>query len=169
MIEKNINALKKAIQLEKDGIDFYLKSANKTKNIFTKTIFEELAREEENHIKAINKIYEDLKNKSIKIEWVTSGSKDNIEKVFQEALVEKAKKSKSDLEALNLVLDFEDKSIKYYERLAKNSKDNFERRFYLTLSYEERGHYLKIMDSIQYISDPTGWYYVKERSMVDGG
>ncbi|HOP85086.1 MAG TPA: ferritin family protein [Syntrophorhabdaceae bacterium] len=169
MIEKNINALKKAIQLEKDGIDFYLKSANKAKNIFTKTIFEELAREEENHIKAINKIYEDLKNKSIKIEWVTSGSKDNIEKVFQEALVEKAKKSKSDLEALNLVLDFEDKSIKYYERLAKNSKDNFERRFYLTLSYEERGHYLKIMDSIQYISDPTGWYYVKERSMVDGG
>jgi len=169
MITKSINALKKAIQLEKDGIDFYLKSAKKTKNIFTKKIFEELAREEENHIKAINRIYEDLKNNSIKIEWVTAESKDNIEKVFQDALVEKAIKSKDDLEALNLALDFENKSIKYYERLAKNSKDNFERRFYFTLSYEERGHYLKIMDSIQYISDPTGWYYVKERSMVDGG
>jgi len=169
MITKSINALKKAIQLEKDGIDFYLKSAKKTKNIFTKKIFEELAREEENHIKAINRIYEDLKNNSIKIEWVTAESKDNIEKVFQDALVEKAIKSKGDLEALNLALDFENKSIKYYERLAKNSKDNFERRFYFTLSYEERGHYLKIMDSIQYISDPTGWYYVKERSMVDGG
>jgi len=166
---KSISALKKAIQLERDGIDFYLKSAKKTKNIFTKMIFEGLAREEENHIKAINKIYEDLKNKSIKVEWVTAGDEGNIEKVFQKALIERAKRSKSDLEALKLGLDLEDKSVKYYERLAKTSEDNFERRFYLTLAYEERGHYIKIMDAMEYISNPTGWYYVKERSMVDGG
>lgn len=168
MAIKGETALKKAIKLEKDGIDFYLKSADKAKNKFTKNIFEELAKEEENHIKAIHRIYESLKSGS-KREWITYSDEKNIEKVFQEALIEKAKKSKNDIEALKFALELEVKSIKYYEGLAKRAEDNFERRFYLTLSYEERGHYLKLLDSIEYLSNPAGWYYVRERSMVDGG
>jgi hypothetical protein len=25
------------------------------------------------------------------------------------------------------------------------------------------------MDSIEYLSDPVGWFYTKQKSMVDGG
>ncbi|HOJ70267.1 MAG TPA: ferritin family protein [Syntrophorhabdaceae bacterium] len=170
MAVKGESALKKAIKLEKDGIDFYLKSAEKAKNVLVKKIFEGLVKEEEYHIKMINQIYERLKNNETIKEWVTgSGFTGNLEKVFQDALVEKARKSKNDIEALKLALEMEDKSIKYYEKLAAKTDDYFEKRFYLTLSYEERGHYLRIMDSIEYISDPAGWYFIKQGSMVDGG
>ena len=56
-----------------------------------------------------------------------------------------------------------------WEGLAALAADNREKRFYLTLSGEERGHYMRIMDSIQYLTDPVGWFYVKQGSMVDGG
>ncbi|MCX8110248.1 MAG: ferritin family protein [Syntrophorhabdaceae bacterium] len=170
MVVKGESALKKAIKLEKDGIDFYLKSAQKAKNILVKKIFEGLVKEEEYHIKMINQIYEKMKNNETFKEWVTgTGFAGNLEKVFQDALVEKARRSKNDIEALQLALDMEDKSVKHYERLASKTDNPFEKRFYLTLSYEERGHYLRIMDSIEYISDPAGWHFIKQGAMVDGG
>jgi len=170
MALKDETALKKAIKLEKDGIDFYLKSAEKAKNTLVKKIFEGLVREEENHIKMINQIFEKLKKNETLKEWITgSGLSGELEKVFQDSLVEKAKRSKNDIEALRIALDMEDKSVKYYEKLASKTDNPFEKRFYMTLSYEERGHYLRIMDSIEYISDPAGWYFIKQGSMVDGG
>ena len=38
-------------------------------------------------------------------------------------------------------------------------------RFYLTLGTEERGHFLPILDSYDYFSDPVGWFAQKERSL----
>ena len=55
------------------------------------------------------------------------------------------------------------------EALAGETESPFEKRYYLTLSYEERGHYLRLVDAIQFLKDPAGWYYVSERDMVDGG
>ncbi len=170
MAQKGESALKKAIQLEKDGIEFYKKSAEKAKNVLVKNIFLGLIKEEEFHIKMINQIYKKLKKNETFKDWYTgSGFSGNLEKVFQDSLVEKAKRSKNDVEALRLALDMEDKSVKYYEKLASKTENPFEKRFYMTLSYEERGHYLRIMDSIEYISDPAGWHFIKQGAMVDGG
>lgn len=167
---KRENAFKRAIEMEQEGKQFYLQSAKNVKSMLAKKIFKELAKEEDVHIHTIKRIYGNLREDKPFKEWVTSvGASGKLEKVFKNSLVEKAKASQDDMNALRFALDMEDKSTKYYEGLANETENPFEKRFCLTLSYEERGHYLKIMDSIEYLTDPAGWYYVKEGSMVDGG
>jgi rubrerythrin len=167
---KSESALKKAMEMELEGMKFYMQSAEKVESQLAKKIFEELGKEEESHIQMIKKLYDELKEDKPLKEWVTRvGARGQLDKVFNESLIEKAKASKDDLQALRFALQMEEKGVKYYEGLAVETINPFEKRFYHALSYEERGHYLKILDSIEYLSDPAGWYYVKERDMVDGG
>ena len=74
------------------------------------------------------------------LKWITSiGNPSRVQKVFQESLVEQAKASSDEIEALRFALNRED-SIKYYEVLAEQTEDNKEKRFYLALFREERNH-----------------------------
>jgi rubrerythrin len=169
MDEKKIEALKSAIEMEEEGKRFYLQSAEKSQNLLAKRIFQELAREEDMHIKKIWEVYRKLEEEKTLGEWITSvGALPRLQKVFQEALIEKASASSDDLEALRFALDMEDESIKYYQGLARETSDPQEKRFYLTLSYEEHGHYLTILDSIEYLTDPVGWLQLQEKGGLDG-
>jgi rubrerythrin len=172
MTLRSETALKKAIEMEREGKQFYLESASSVNSLLARRVFEELAREEDCHIAMIEKIYKQItENNKPLSEWITSTGSlaGDLEKVFRGSLKKEAKTSGDDLSALRFGLEREEKSILYYEALALKTKSKFEKRFFLTLSYEERGHYLKIMDAIEFITDPAGWYYVKERDMVDGG
>jgi rubrerythrin len=170
MASKTETGLRGAIEMEEEGKQFYLQSAAKVKSILARKIFEELAAEEDHHIAVIKKIYQELAQDKTLNRWVTTAhGPSNLEKIFKESLIEKAKAAEGDLEALRFGLDREQKSITYYETLANETGSFFEKRFYLTLSYEERGHFLRIMDGIEYLTDPAGWLYVSERDMVDGG
>jgi rubrerythrin len=156
--------------MEEEGKQFYLQSAKKVKSILAKRIFEELAVQEDFHIVMIKKIYGRLKEKEPFKQGITSvHGAGNLEKIFKESLIEKAKGSQDDLTALQFGLDREEKSITFYEKLAGEAANAFEKKFFLALSYEERGHFLRIMDAIEYLTDPVGWLYVSERDMVDGG
>ena len=170
MASKSETALKLAIEMEEEGKQFYLQSAAKVKSILAKKIFEELAVQEDYHIVMAKKIYSELKEEQPFKRWITSthGAL-KLEKIFRESLVDKAKASEDDLAALRFGLGREEKSITYYEKLAGEAENQFEKRFYLALSYEERGHYLRISDAIEYLTDPAGWLYISERDMVDGG
>jgi rubrerythrin len=171
MQSSNEGALKRAIEMEEEGKGFYLRSAKEVKSELARKVFEQLAREEDSHIVAIKRIHASLEGTKPFKEWVTTTGTDPgaLEKVFREALVEGARASETDVAAMRFALDLEDKSVKYYETLANTAESPFEKRFFLTLSYEERGHYLRILDSIEYLADPAGWFYVHERDMVDGG
>jgi rubrerythrin len=155
--------------MEKEGKRFYLQSAEKSQSLLAKRIFEELAYEEDLHIKKIDEIYSKLRERKGFKDWVTSiGEPSKIKKVFEEFLIPKASASKGELDALRFALDLEDKSIKYYEGLATEAENPNEKRFYLTLSYEERGHYLMILDSIEFLTDPEGWFRLKEGEILEG-
>jgi rubrerythrin len=170
MAFKSEQALRQAIEMEQEGKRFYFASAGQADNILARKVFEELAAEEDLHILAIKRIYATLEASKPLKEWVAStGAAGNLDKVFQESLVAKAKTSETDIAALRFALELEDKSVKYYEALVGETEDPFERRFFMTLSFEERGHYLRVLDSIEYLTDPAGWHYVRERAMVDGG
>ena len=170
MESKGKDALLRAIEMEKEGKRFYIESAQKVASALAKKIFEELAVAEDKHIEVITKIYDGLQADRPLRQWVTeigpSGKK--IEKVFEESLVEKAKASEDDLRALEFGLKMENKSIEYYESLAADTGDRFEKRFYLALSYEERGHALTLLDSIEYLTDPASWMFMRGGHYLDG-
>jgi rubrerythrin len=157
-----------AIEMEKEGKAFYLKAAAKVESPLARAVFEELAKDEERHIEKIVQIYTTMKEGKPLTEWITcvaAGVNPRI--TFSEG--SRAQSSTSDMDALRFGLDMEEKSIKYYQDLADKALDRREKRFYLALSQEEWTHYLKLMDSIEYMTDPVGWHYVHEKDMEDGG
>jgi rubrerythrin len=164
------SVLKQAMEMELEGRRFYHQSFEQVRNPIVKKIFEALVKEEDAHIDTIERIFEETRQNRPLKEWVTvTGTKGELVRLFDQVSIEKVKLSSDDVQALHVALGIEEKSMKYYEALASGAENLAEKRFYLTLSYEERGHYLHILDSIEYLSDPMGWYYVKEHDMVDGG
>lgn len=168
--KKKDTALNRAIDMEEEGKQFYLKAAKNVQSPLARIIFEEFARDEDSHIKKIREIHGRLKEQGSIGEWVTSVSGPfRSEKIFQESLIKKAKASTGDMDTLRFALDREEKSEKYYEDLSRETSETIEKRFYQTLAYEERGHYLKVLDAIEYLLDPEGWFRIKEKNGLDGG
>lgn len=170
MDQEKVNHLEQALQMEEEGKEFYMKAASNATSPDVRMVFVELARQEEFHMEKIKDIFSAIQKTQAVTEWITEvigGSK--FDSLFGNKAAVHAKASASDLDALSFALQVEEKSIKYYDDLAAQSQDRYLKRFYLTLSQEERGHYLRIMDSMEWLSDPESWNYMKGRGMVDGG
>ncbi|MDL1970477.1 MAG: ferritin family protein [Candidatus Desulfofervidaceae bacterium] len=163
------DALKRAIEMEKEGRHFYLQAAEGAKNTLVKKVFEQLAKEEELHMQKIEEIYALLDKEGSVHTWITAiVPADTLRKVFRESLVEKAISSEDEINVLNFAAKREEESIKYYEELAQRTDDAKERRFYLALSYEEKGHYLTIMDTLEYLKNPVDWMRLQEKNILEG-
>jgi rubrerythrin len=162
-------SLNEAIKKEEGEKTFYMGAALLAKNDLTRMTFEELAREEDAHKKGVLDVYDRLKKDGTAGEWMIPAVPPfNPANWFQGARLYKVADCTDDLCALRSGLDMEERSIKYYEELAKAAEGTDEKQFYLALSYEERGHYLRIIDAIDYLNDPVGWHYVHQGSMEDG-
>ena len=84
------------------------------------------------------------------------------------ALGSKFKVAESELEAIKIAMDMEVKSYNLYNSRSEESALPVEKRFYETLAGEERGHHLALLDSYEYLSDPTGWFTKREHWSLDG-
>lgn len=163
------SAFEMAKKIELEGKEFYERAESMAKNRFVAQVFSTLAKEEEAHIRAIERIYGELKEKGKLNEWVVTTQDEVKPYIFTPEKIEEVKDAKDDVEALKFALELEEKSISFYESMAKESQDSKLKRFFLTLSYEERGHYLRIVDSIEFLVDPQSLLMKMERSMRDGG
>jgi rubrerythrin len=159
--------LAQAIRMEREGKAFYLRAAEKAENGSVKAILAGLAKEEDSHIDKIEQIHDQLRKGQPLRQWITCIAQRDPADIF--AGMAQGMHGANDLNTLDVALHIEEKSITYYQDLADKAQDRYEKRFYLALAQEEWGHYLKIMDSIQYLSDPVGWHYVHERDMEDAG
>jgi rubrerythrin len=171
--DKMVEALDFAIRFEREGKEFFEEAAKITNNSLGKDVFRTLAEEENVHMNKIMEVYQDLEKKGKWEERITVvGNPDRLKTVFagaMEKIDKDIKVSTSDLEALKKAMELEQRGQKLYNGLAEKAADPLEKRFHLTLATEERGHFLLILDSYDYLSDPSGWFAQKERSLLDGG
>ncbi|MBW2648656.1 MAG: hypothetical protein JRC53_02390 [Deltaproteobacteria bacterium] len=75
----------------------------------------------------------------------------------------------SDLEALDTGIDFEMRSVEFYEEQLTKATNSLEQEFIKKMVTEERGHHAALTDMKFYLSDPAGWFREKERGGLDGG
>jgi len=168
MDKAKLEALSRAIQLEIDGRKFCLEAAGKSKNEFGQKMFRYLADQELQHQQRIKELYERLERGE---EWpggLVSAPPVDLKAVFSRAAQAAISGAESDQEAIQVALELEDQSYTYYDELARKAAGLFEKRFFAALCYEERGHYLLLLDSLDYLSDPSGWAERHERAMLDG-
>jgi len=171
--KKMMGILQDAIRMEVEGKEFYQEASQKSVNKLAKELFRRLATEEDEHREKFAEIFQALQKGQDwpDVEPPSWGGK-QLKSIFVEATKElgsEIKVAQSELEAIKTAMDMENKTYDLYNSRSERSTLPQEKRFYQALAGEERGHYLALVDSREYLTDPAGWFTRKEHWAMDGG
>jgi rubrerythrin len=161
-----------AIKNEKTEMDWYLNEAKRSRNPLAKAMFENLATDEQEHLKRITGLKTKLLSdggwpKEMPIE--VAGT--DIAKTL-DSLVGNSGSAQDhdddDVAAIKKAIEFEANGSRFYAELAETCENPAETKFFQFLSRIEREHHLSLTDSLAFLEDPEGWHTQQERSGLDG-
>jgi rubrerythrin len=170
--KRMVAILQDAMRMEVEGKEFYQQASQKSGNKLAKGLFQRLAIEEDEHRAKFEEIFQAL-NKGQDwpaVEPPSWGGK-QLKSIFVEATKELGsgtRVAESELVAIKTAMDMENKTYDLYHSRSEQSALPQEKRFYQALAAEERGHYLALVDSHDYLTDPAGWFTRKEHWAMDG-
>jgi rubrerythrin len=173
-LKRAMKMLSTALEMEERGKVFYQRAVSTCKNAMGKEIFQTLMEDEDVHMIRIRSIYETLSGKQVwSEEWKKLKTKhDDLGDLFRNMAKKHGSKivaDTSDLEALGTGIDFEARSVEFYEKQLTKTTDPLEQEFIREMVAEERGHHTALTDMKFYLSDPAGWFREKEHGGLDGG
>jgi rubrerythrin len=145
-----LEILTQAMKLEKEGREFYLMAADRTRDRETEKIFTELADDETLHYKYVEGQYLALSEAQGWLEFPELTSVESIDAgapVFPAGLkeVKDLPAEPSDEEALLFALGAETRSYELYSRGAKATDDPHAKRMFESLAAAERAHFDTLM------------------------
>jgi rubrerythrin len=159
-------ALEEAIELEEKGHKFFKESAAKAQDNFAREVFEYLAGEELNHLKAIRNFSEKyLNGLTVDTEELIRNmkeSKSSISKIF-DRLANDAPVDGNDLDVYRFAGDFERKSEIFYTRAEAETIDPSAKKLYGFLIGEERKHFKIIESCLAYFENPAEFFHQREK------
>ncbi len=169
--EKTIDALHKAIQMEIDGKDFYLKAAKESRSEAGKTFLAELAAEEEVHRQIFADIFDAITNKKgwPKVDW-QGNQREDLKTLFREAVDKSTKELQnlsSEMKTVDLARQMETRTFDYYTKRGQQALERAEKEFYFLLAAQEQGHNLALAEYLEFLTNPAGFFVVKERPHLD--
>ena len=156
-----------ALQLENDGIDFYMKTAENA-NPIAKKMFESFAEDEKKHIKWIKQLASKEKIDVEEPEIVY----ERLRKIFRdtpEHLKENAKATEDDTQALKIAIGMETKSKEAYEKWAEEVDDKEAEDLCRVLAKYEGIHRKLFQNAEEYLNRTGDWFMKEEQWIFDGG
>jgi len=142
-----------AMQMEKDGEDYYRRLAQQTDNKGLRTILEMLAAEEAKHYNAIARM------RKVRPNMVDATILSDARNVFVK-IKESDESFDFDLEQTELykkAQDIEKKSWDFYLEKADEIKEEYQKEIFLRLADEEKKHYFLLENIIEFVSRPETW------------
>lgn len=131
-----LDAIMRAMEMEKETFDFYTRAEHKTFNPEGKRIFHWLARTEEQHYLKLSELYNSLDQNE---RWVFyGGSTISLEPETAES--RRITYETDDLVALEIAMEIERKGLAYYEEILQQTTDPDGRSMLETLKSEEEEH-----------------------------
>lgn len=161
MIDEDVkNAIKTAIQMEKDGYAFYKKASAQTSSDMGREIFDSLANDEQLHLEVFQKLFEDRINKS---EWnnlVNSSKKYAEIDIFPKDLqqIEGANPDTNELDAIKIAMDSEKDAIEYYGKIKEKAKEDDIKRIINEIIEQEKNHYSILQEEFEHLTKTGYWY-----------
>ena len=161
MIDEEVkNAIKTAIQMEKDGYAFYKKASAQTSSDMGREIFDSLANDEQLHLEVFQKLFEDRINKS---EWnnlVNSSKKYAEIDIFPKDLqqIEGANPDTNELDAIKIAMDSEKDAIEYYGKIKEKTKEEDIKRIINEIIEQEKNHYSILQEEFEHLTKTGYWY-----------
>ena len=154
------NAIKTAIQMEKDGFAFYKKASVQTSSDMGRDIFESLANDEQLHLEVFQNLFQD---KIEKTEWdnlVNSSKKYAEINIFPKDLkqMEGANPDTNELDALKIAMDSEKEAIDYYGKIKEKAKEDSIRQIINEIIEQEKNHYSILQEEFNHLSKTGYWF-----------
>ena len=154
------NAIKTAIQMEKDGFAFYKKASAQTSSDMGRDVFESLANDEQLHLEVFQKLFQDRIEKT---EWdnlVNSSKKYAEIDIFPKDLkqIEGANPDTNELDALEMAMNSEKEAIDYYGEIKEKTKEESIRQIINEIIEQEKNHYSILQEEFDYLSKTGYWF-----------
>jgi rubrerythrin len=169
---KRMEILKKALEIEVAEKSYYEKAAASATNTLAKKLFERLALEEDAHRKKFREIELQLSKSD---DWPSgeapSWQGEELKLVFaglKSASPQEVHVANTELEAMKDAMGRELQAYDMYRTRSGESTSPAEKKFYNILAGEERIHHLALLDAYEYLTDPAGWFTVKEKWTLEG-
>lgn len=134
--KETLDAIMRAIEIEKETFDFYTKAEQKTFNPEGKRIFRWLAKTEEQHYLKLNELYQSLHEGG---RWVFYGGS-TISLDPAGAGEKQVGFDTDDLQALEIAMEIEKKGIAYFDALMEKTSDADGKGMLRALRDEEAEH-----------------------------
>ena len=154
-------SLELAIDLEKEGHDYYLEQAKDPENPMVEKVLKSLASQELDHIEVIKDISE---GKPVSAgDLPKTDMEGQVKKVFDQFSDQEKKNWKAERTSVyEHALELEEKLYNLYKELAEETEDKEEKEFFKAIMGEENKHYESIQNVLYYITDHDRWMADKE-------
>ena len=159
-IENIKDAIKTAIQMEKDGYSFYKKAAAQTNSEMGRTIFEGLASDEQMHLDVFEKMFKDQVGKTEWNELVNSSKKYAAIPIFPKDLKDSeiSDPDISEIDALRVAMDSEKEAIDYYSKIKEKLSEDDLKEIIDEIIEQEKNHYQLLEDEFNHINTTGYWF-----------
>jgi rubrerythrin len=172
--DRALAMLSTALEMEEKGKAFYEKAIHTCQNQLGVKIFTMLKKDEDIHVQRIKKIYAQLDAQHTwSDEWKTFGEGHaDLGQVFRDLAAAQGhniQAGSGDLEALDVGITFEFKSVRFYEDQLKEATETIEQEFIKRMIAEETGHHTALSEMKTFLADPAAWFREQEHTSFDGG
>lgn len=172
MDEKNFDAaeaIKMAMDLEKNGRKFYSQAAERAQTESGKKIFKMLAHEEVLHLATFRKMLDQMGNVSDWRELVKEYPQARQVPVFGEkAPANQVAKARTDeVEALRIAMKNEQEAIKFFDKISNLAKDETTQKVFAFVKEQEVYHYDLLQAELDNITN-TGFWFDSPEFRMDG-
>lgn len=142
--KKVIDGLKKAMQAEADGHNFYVLAAKNTRDKKGKEVFISLAKDESDHLEYLKAQYQSFLKTGApdkKVKLGKSKQRPGKSPIFSSDFKKRLGKAQLEMTALSIGAQLELNAIDFYRSESKNASDLVVKAFYAELAEWESGHY----------------------------
>ena len=159
-IENVKDAIKTAIQMEKDGYSFYQKAAAQTSSDMGRTVFKSLAADELLHLEVFEKLFNEKVGKEEWYDLVNTSNKYSDVTIFPKDLekIEGANPDTNEIDALRIAMDSEQRAIDYYTKIRENSSDEELIKIISEIINQEKNHYNILEGEFHHINSTGYWF-----------
>ena len=159
-IENVKEAITTAIQMEKDGYDFYQKAAAQTSSDMGKAIFKSLAADELLHLEVFKKLFEEQVGNDEWNDLVNASAKYADIPIFPKDLkkIEGANPETNEIDALRIAMDSEQRAIEWYSQIKGKISGEKVNEILNEIIKQEKNHYNILEGEFHHINSTGYWF-----------
>ena len=159
-IEEVKDAIKTAIQMEKDGYSFYQKAAAQTSSDMGQSVFKSLAADELLHLEVFKKLFDEQVGNDEWNDLVNASAKYSDIPIFPTDLqkIEGANPDTNEIDALRIAMDSEQRAIEWYSQIKEKISDDKINEILDEIINQEKNHYRVLEGEFNHINTTGYWF-----------